>query len=140
MRGKVVGVVVAAVMVAATWPTVGGAQTAAAPHAVGVVAETFVDKSRPTAANGDCAKIPSRTLPTTISYPAVQPNGAPDTSGGPYPLVVFSHGFGATAATYAALAEYLASRGYVVAVPTFPLSSGDSPCGAIAGDFVHQPE
>jgi dienelactone hydrolase len=36
--------------------------------------------------------------------------------------------------------EYLASRGYVVAAPTFPLSSHDSPCGPIAGDFVNQPE
>jgi predicted dienelactone hydrolase len=140
MRGKVVGMVVAALAVAATCGTVGGAQTSATPHAVGVVSKTFVDKRRPTAANGDCAKIPSRTLPTMIFYPAVQPNGTPDTTGGPYPLIVFSHGFGATAKSSQALLEYLASRGYVVAAPTFPLSSGASPCGAIAGDVVNQPE
>jgi len=136
---------IAAALVAAAAPV--GAQTAGS-HSVGVVSETFVDKGRPTAANGDCAKIPSRALPTTIYYPAAgtggsttaQENAAPDSSGGPYPLIVFSHGFGATARTYTPLLGYLASRGYVVAAPTFPLSSGDSPCGAIAGDFANQPE
>ncbi len=110
----------------------GAAQTPGPPRAGGVVTETFVDKSRPTAANGDCAKIASRALPTTIYYPA--------SSGGPYPLIVFAHGFGATSRTYAKLLEHLASSGYVVAAPTFPLSSGDSPCGAISGDAVNQPE
>jgi dienelactone hydrolase len=131
-----------------SWPTVSGAQTTGAPNAVGVVTETYVDHTRPTAANGDCAKIASRTLPTTILYPAAGPTGStaaqanavPDTSGAPYPLIVFSHGFGATARTYEPLLEHLASRGYVVAAPTFPLTSTDSPCGPIAGDFVNQPE
>jgi dienelactone hydrolase len=146
MRGRTLAaVLIGAALVVAAAPA--GAQTAGS-HPVGVVTETFVDERRPTAANGDCAKIPSRTLPTTIYYPAAgaassttaQANAAPDTSGGPYPLIVFAHGYGATARTYPPLLEYLASRGYVVAAPTFPLSSGDSPCGAIAGDVVHQPE
>jgi len=136
---------IGAALVVAAAPV--GAQTAVA-HPVGVVTETFVDKTRPTAANGDCSKIKSRTLPTTVVYPAVgaagsttaQPDATPDTNGGPYPLIVFAHGFGATAQTYQKLLEYLAGRGYVVAAPTFPLSSDDSPCGAIAGDFVNQPE
>jgi dienelactone hydrolase len=137
------------VAVAAAFCTVpASAQTASSPHPVGVVTETFVDRSRPTAANGDCDEIKSRTLPTTIYYPAAgapasaaaQPNATPDTRGGPYPLIVFAHGFSATARTYKALLEQWASRGYVVAAPTFPLSSGDSPCGPIAGDSVNQPE
>jgi dienelactone hydrolase len=138
-------VLVVGLVLAASWTTVGGAQTTAAPHAVGFVAETYVDHSRATAANGNCPKIPLRRLPTTIYYPAqgtvgVRLDATPDTSDGPYPLVVFSHGFGATARSYEALLEYLASRGYVVAAPNFPLSSSDSPCGPIAGDFVNQPE
>jgi dienelactone hydrolase len=142
---------VAALALAGSWATAAGAQTAGLPqHNVGVVGATFVDKSRPTAANGQCPKMPYRALPTTIYYPAVgqpnstpltaQPNAVPDTSNGPYPLIVFAHGFGATADTYQNLLAYLASRGYVVAAPTFPLSSATSPCGAIAGDFVNQPE
>jgi len=110
------------------------AQSAPSVQSVATITETFVDRTRPTAANGDCPKLTSRTLPTTISYPA------PGSTGGPYPLIVFAHGFGATAATYQKLLEYVASRGYVVAAPTFPLSSDDSPCGPIAGDYVNQPE
>ena len=126
------------------------AQTPPSAHDVGVVSETFVDRSRPTAANRDCPEISSRTLPTTIYYPAggspasrpvtAQPGAAPDTRDGPFPLIVFAHGFSATARTYEKLLEHLASAGYVVAAPTFPLSSGDSPCGPIAGDVVNQPE
>jgi dienelactone hydrolase len=115
---------------------------------VGVTTLDLVDASRPTAANGDCPKLESRTLPTTVYYPAVaggvtdgaQRDAAPDRAHGPYPLVVFAHGFSATADTYADLLAHWASAGYVVAAPTFPLSSGTSPCGAIAGDVVNQPQ
>lgn len=99
---------------------------------VGTLEETFVDRSRPTAANGDCAKLPSRTLPTTILYP--------EGGSGPYPLIVFAHGFSANPAAYTELLQHLAASGYVVAAPTFPLTSGESPCGAVAGDAVNQPE
>jgi dienelactone hydrolase len=114
---------------------------------VGEINETFVDRSRPTAANGDCAKIPSRTLPTTILYPASgapsaipQPNATPNVEGGPYPLLVFAHGYSAVPQIYEALLQHWAASGFVVAAPTFPLSSGESPCGAIAGDSVNQPQ
>src|SRR5688572_11375183 len=104
MRGRALVALVAAAL-AATTLVVGavpaGAQTAGS-HPVGVVTETFVDRSRPTAANRDCAAIKSRTLPTTVYYPAsgtpssspvtAQPNAVPDTSGGPYPFIVFAHG------------------------------------------------
>ena len=116
-------------------------------HAVGVAPRSYVDETRPTPANGECAEISSRTLATTVYYPAdgapsgdALPDAPPDQAHGPYPLVVFAHGLGATPATYAALLTQWASAGYVVAAPTFPLSSGASPCGAIAGDVVNQPE
>lgn len=124
------------------------AQTERAPqHAVGTTTLSLVDDSRPTAKNGDCAKIPTRTLPTLVLYPATgapsdapQPDAPPDTAGGPYPLIVFSHGYSATAESYVELLEHWAAAGFVVAAPTFPLTSGDSPCGAIAGDVANQPE
>ncbi len=41
-----------------------------------------------------------------------------DTSGGPYPFVIMSHGFAITPSSYAWLAEHLASHGFVVAAPS----------------------
>ena len=52
------------------------------------------------------------------TYPGVARLGAPpDTTGGPYPLVVLSAGFAITPDSYAWLAEHLASHGLVVAAP-----------------------
>jgi fermentation-respiration switch protein FrsA (DUF1100 family) len=116
-------------------------------HPVGVTQRTFVDHSRPTDANGDCAELPSRTLRTTIYYPAIgdapstapAPDAAPDRANGPYPLIAFSHGFDSDPKRYESLLEHWAAAGYVVAAPQFPLSSDQSACGAIAGDVVNQP-
>jgi predicted dienelactone hydrolase len=44
--------------------------------------------------------------------------GAPaDPDGGPYPVVIFSHGFSANAVWYSHLPEHLASHGFVVVAP-----------------------
>lgn len=40
-----------------------------------------------------------------------------DTSGGPYPLVIYSHGFAANAAWARAVLEHLASHGFIVVAP-----------------------
>src|SRR6185312_663867 len=85
-------------------------------HPVGVLATTFVDGSRPTAAFGAYPGSPERQLPTTIWYPS--------DGGGPYPLVMFAHGFAVTPASYGALLSRIAAAGYVVAAPTYPLLSG----------------
>ncbi|HXV71567.1 MAG TPA: hypothetical protein VEB69_09215 [Acidimicrobiia bacterium] len=42
---------------------------------------------------------------------------APDIDGGPYPLVVLSHGFAISASSYGWLAEQIASHGFVVVAP-----------------------
>ncbi|MFL6134767.1 MAG: alpha/beta hydrolase family protein [Nocardioidaceae bacterium] len=44
-------------------------------------------------------------------------DGRPDTTGGPYPLVVFSHGFALSPIVYSTLVEHYASQGYVVLAP-----------------------
>ncbi len=49
---------------------------------------TFVDESRETPAYGSYPGAPERTIPTQVWYPADRD--------GPYPLVVFAHGFGVT--------------------------------------------
>jgi predicted dienelactone hydrolase len=114
--------------------------------AVGVKTLTFVDTSRPTDANGGVPGKPSRTLPTVVFYPARGAPGGPDLpdarparGSGPFPLIVFAHGFTATGPAYAGLLRQFAAAGYVVAAPTFPLSSGTAPGGPRLTDYVNQP-
>jgi fermentation-respiration switch protein FrsA (DUF1100 family) len=114
--------------------------------AVGYRDMTFVDESRPTPDNGSYPGAPSRTLPTRVWYPTdATPGGdaiagAPvATGGGLFPLVVFSHGFGANALVYTGVAEEIASHGYVVAAPTYPLTNNQAPGGRNTLDVVNQP-
>ena len=93
---------------------------------------TFVDTSRSTPANGSYPGAPTRTLPTLVLYPATD-------HGGPFPLLVFSHGFTANGPAYAPVLTRWAARGFVVAAPTFPLSSHDAPGGPTILDYRNQP-
>ena len=100
-------------------------------YAVGTRTLTFVDPSRTTSANGSFGGAPTRTLPTEFWYPAEGAAGgdpvadaAPDTGHGPYPLVLFAHGYDVTPDFYAPLLERWAAAGYVVAAPVFPILSG----------------
>ena len=56
----------------------------------------------------------NRTMTVTIKYPSL---------GGPYPLVVFAHGYAVSAGDYTTLTDELARSGFVVVAPDFPLSS-----------------
>ena len=153
MRNRLVVAVVAVLAVVGTG--VSPAPTGAAPprrhlsaegdYAVGVRTETFVDTTRPTSANNDYPGAPTRTLVTTIWYPtggapgpADQP-GAPAFEGRRFPLLVFAHGFTASGPAYGALLRRIASAGFVVAAPTFPLSSGQAPGGPRLVDYANQP-
>lgn len=87
-----------------------------------------------------------RTLVTYVRYPALGapgatdvPNAQPAIAGGPYPLVVFAHGFAVTPQPYARLLQSWASAGYVVAAPVFPLGSADAPGGPDEADVINQP-
>lgn len=100
-------------------PTTAGAVPAARP--VGVRVETFVDPSRQTAAHGPVAAKPSRTLRTNVLFPSTVDGGPPDTSAGPYPLVVFAHGSGGFGTGYLPMLRSWAAAGYVVAAPEFPI-------------------
>lgn len=87
-----------------------------------------------------------RTLVTVILYPAagdpsaVDARGAaPATSAGPFPLVVFAHGFNITPFPYLRLLNAWASAGYVVAAPIFPLTNPGAPGGPDESDLVNQP-
>jgi dienelactone hydrolase len=113
--------------------------------AVGEAGFVFVDSTRPTAANGSEPAKDSRTLRTTVYYPAAgAPGGpaqigAPPASGRRFPLIVFAHGFTAIGKIYFTTLQAWAAAGYVVAAPDFPLSSGSAPGGPSAGDYINQP-
>ena len=116
------------------------------PYAVGVRTETFVDSSRATDPSNGAPGKPSRTLRTLVLYPAQGeasdrdvPDAPPAAEAAPFPLIEFSHGFTASGPAYTLLLRQFAAAGYVVAAPTFPLSSGGTPGGPNVNDYKNQP-
>ncbi|MHB1537308.1 MAG: alpha/beta hydrolase family protein [Solirubrobacteraceae bacterium] len=119
-----------------------------APFAVGLIRETFVEP-RKTVQYGNGETGP-RELVTEIRYPATGPAGAPGahaiekdapaTQGGPYPLVIFGHGFERMPSEYATLLNAWARAGYVVAAPIFPLENKNAPGGPDRNDLVNEPD
>ena len=146
-----VGTVIGVVTVGASPVSRAGAAPVETTYAVGVHRETFVDPSRPTKANGAAPKQPDRSLATTIFYPAAgTPETAPATdppvedapaarADGPFPLIVFAHGFGGSPENAQGLLQSWAAAGYVVAAPRFPLTNSSAVGGVDAGDFANQP-
>lgn len=100
------------------------------PYEIETLTATFVDPSRVTAPiAGD--PIPSRTLPTTLRFPVTDE---------PAPLIVFSHGFGASPAKFERLLDAWATAGYASAAISFPLTSDAiEPAERSVGDVVNQP-
>lgn len=94
---------------------------------------TLVDDSRPTPANGTFAGAPDRTLETVVSLPKGTNRKRP------LPLVLFATGIGGTATNYTDMYDHWARAGYIVASPTFPLSSDEAPGGTSAADLSNQP-
>jgi predicted dienelactone hydrolase len=97
------------------------------PYGVGVITLDLVDASRPTEANRDYAGAPDRALPTNVWYPADVSAETPEQQGalalaadGPYPLILFAHGFSSFRRQSASYMQHLASHGYVVAAMDFP--------------------
>ena len=125
----------------------GGTSLTPHDHGVGVMTETFVDPSRSTPAHDGEPALSSRTLITSIWYPAAavrvsaapEVNATPDTADGPFPLIVFSHGLGTVPRQYASLLSAWAAAGFVVAAPKFPLTSLGTPGGVDTADVYSQP-
>jgi dienelactone hydrolase len=111
---------------AAAVAVAGGEAPAAAPVATPVAPPAdagVVDVLWSTVTNG------SRVLPVTVLFPHAS---------GRYPLVVFAHGFAASADTYTDLEEQLAGAGFVVVAPEFPHSSSTAPQALDRDDVVNQ--
>ena len=115
-----------------------------APFAVGERVVTIVDYSRHVRYPGGSPE--PRRLVTIIRYPALGPasrvdvmNARPARAAGPFPLLVFGHGYAVTPDIYAPLLQHWAREGYVVAAPIFPLENADAPGGPNENDLPNQP-
>lgn len=112
--------------------------------AVGLRALQLVDTSRTIhLPNG---RVEPRSLEVDVRYPTLGPADRADHVGapaarpyGPFPLVVFGHGFAVTPAPYTRLLRSWARAGYVVAAPVFPLGNANAPGGPNESDLVNQP-
>jgi alpha-beta hydrolase superfamily lysophospholipase len=114
-----------------------------APFPVAQLSTTFVDPSRGQPARDGTPAQSSRTITTTVWYPASAgsspENPTPAASAGQFPLVVFAHGYAIDAAAYAALLHDIAMGGYVVAAPDFPGTSTAYAGEAVREDSLNQP-
>lgn len=118
-----------------TAPTTTSTPVAATPTApparpVQTLTLPLVDTARPTVSRGVTVS-PTRALTTTVYVP--------QGPGGPWPLVVFGHGFRLGPSHYARVARALAGAGYVVAAPSFPLADEAVAGGSVdRGDLPNQ--
>jgi dienelactone hydrolase len=118
--------------------------SASAPFSVGLRVLSLADTTRAIHPNG--TSVP-RPLLTYVRYPALAapgkmdaPNAPAAGSSGPFPLVVFGHGFAVTPDLYSRLLQAWARAGYVVAAPVFPLENANGPGGPDEKDLVNQPQ
>ena len=111
-------------------------------YGVGETSLVLVDSSRPTMPNGSFPGAPDRTLPTAVWYPTAPDASGPDAAlaskGRPFPLVIFAHALGSYNTQSTFLTTHLASHGYIVAAPAFPLSKLGAPGGATVADVPAQ--
>lgn len=136
MRTTVVALILVALCACA-----GSAHAASVRYGVGEIVVKYTDPHRTVwlPGNGHVR----RTISTVIRYPtravgALDVRGAPPAPG-PFPLIVFAHGFAVTPGTYRALLRAWVQAGYMVAAPLFPLTNAHAPGGPDESDLVNQP-
>jgi len=98
-------------------------------YGVGSLTLRLVDPSR-TLGGGP------RVVATIVRYPKPLD---PRQARGPFPLVVFGHGFAVTPEPYSPLLDAWTKAGYVVAAPVFPRENANAPGGPDERDLVNQP-
>lgn len=108
--------------------------TARAPFPVRELDVTYVDSTR-SMSLPDGTRAPRR-LVTRILYPVAPVAGRLP---GPFPLVVFGHGYALYPRVYWKLLRAWAQAGYVVAAPVFPLENAGAPGGPSQADLSNQP-
>lgn len=82
-----------------------------------------------------------RTLETIVRYPALHagPEAPAARSSGPFPLIVFGHGFDTTPRLYRRLLDAWTRAGYVVAAPVFPAENANAAGGPTEADLPNEP-
>jgi predicted dienelactone hydrolase len=120
------------------------AATRPGPWAVGATTLTVTDTSRPTQANGGFPASPERAMTVHVWYPATPADAegrdAPlDAGAARYPLLIFAHAFASLPVFTSSFLEHMASHGYVVAAPEFPLTRLGAPGGPRFIDILNQP-
>ena len=131
LRGRVdvpFRVIRALAVAAALVATFTSASTSASPRTIHVRFARFVDRSR--VAHFADGRTGPRVLVTSIRIPSGH---------GPFPLIVFAHGFALTPAPYSALLDAWARAGYVVASPLFPVEQDGAAGGPSESDLVNEP-
>jgi dienelactone hydrolase len=123
-RHGVATAIVAAVLLSGGWLT-----RAASTGTLGRAVFRFVDSTRLAHFRNGTTR--PRTLITYVRYPRSRP--------GPFPLIVFGHGFDATPGLYAPLLDAWTRAGYVVAAPLFPVENAHAPGGPDEADLGNQP-
>ena len=113
---------------AATTTTTAGPEPALRGLAVTRAEQQLVDTGHPLVSNG-VVVAPDRQLPTDVWTP-----DAP----GRYPLVVFVHGYDRSPLQYERFCSVLASSGYVVAAPSFPLEDPTRGFGLDRSDLPNE--
>jgi dienelactone hydrolase len=131
----------AAVLTAAAVPAL-SARSGGQQPVVGLRIVRLVDTTRFIRLPGGVSE--PRPLVTYVRYPALGHPSVGDVldapaAAGPFPLVVFGHGFAVTPATYAHLLRAWTRAGFVVAAPVFPLGNANAPGGPDEADRIHQP-
>lgn len=123
----------AAVILGAVMAVLGASTAAATPTARRALPHVlrYVDASR-TIKLPDGKREP-RPVTTEFWYPPAR------TGSGPFPLIVFGHGFASTPWWYRRLLRDWAAAGYVVAAPIFPLGNEHAPGRPNESDIVNQP-
>ena len=109
--------------------TTGVTTATSAPAPIGLRVLRLVDRSR-VAVFRDGRSGP-RTLVTYVRYPR--------SGGGPFPLIVFGHGFALLPGSYAKLLNAWTRAGFVVAAPVFPVENEHAPGGPDENDLGNQP-
>ncbi|GAC1529120.1 MAG: hypothetical protein NVS3B12_01970 [Acidimicrobiales bacterium] len=110
-----------------------------APLPVGARTLDAGDASRPTPARGTVPGHPGRGLPSLVYYPATSPGGDTPARPGPWPVIVFAHGYNRTPTDYATLLQTWAASGYVVVAPYLPGARSDLPGPATEADLGDEP-
>jgi predicted dienelactone hydrolase len=81
---------------------------------------------------------PPAVLPTEVWYPAPARSARASASlRPPYPLLVFSQGFGLPVSAYSHLLRHWAAAGFVVAAPTYPYTAPPGPLDE--ADIINHP-